>query len=99
MLTDRYGLALSTSSPLARDAYVERYDLLFPLWPDAAEAFARATAEDAGFALAHLGSAQAFAMLLLVESINLSNEEMRASVRCFMESRAKPVQVRAVFRS
>jgi tetratricopeptide (TPR) repeat protein len=58
MLTDRYGLALTTSAPLARDAYVEGYDLLFTLWPGASEAFERATAEDPDFALAYLGTAQ-----------------------------------------
>lgn len=63
MLADRYGLALSTSSPAARDAYVEGYDLMFGLWPGAAETFARATAEDPGFALAHLGSAQVAAAM------------------------------------
>ena len=61
MLADRYGLALSTASTAARDAYVEGYDLMFALWPGAADGFARATAEDPHFALAHLGSAQAAA--------------------------------------
>ena len=33
MLTDRYGLALSTKSPAASDAYLEGYDLLLTLYP------------------------------------------------------------------
>ena len=62
MLTDRFGLALSTASPAARDAYVEGCDLMFAAWPGAGQAFARATAADPGFALAHLGAAQVAAM-------------------------------------
>ena len=61
MLTDRYGNALSTTSAAARDAYIQGYDKFFAAWPGAAEAFARSTAEDPGFALAHLGTAQAAA--------------------------------------
>ena len=34
-------------------------DLMFAAWPGAKEAFARATMEAPGFALAHLGAAQA----------------------------------------
>jgi Tfp pilus assembly protein PilF len=58
LLTDRYGLSVSTSSIAARDAYVEGYDLMFTFWPGAADAFSRATAEDPNFALAYLGTAQ-----------------------------------------
>lgn len=60
-LTDRYGLALSTGSLAARDAFVEGYDLLLMMLPTAGAAFAAATAEDPNFALAHLGAAQAAA--------------------------------------
>ena len=59
MLTDRYGLALSTASPAARDAYVEGCDLLLTLYPGALAAFDRAIAADPGFALAHVGRARA----------------------------------------
>jgi len=59
MLTDRYGLALATASPAARDAYVEGCDLLLTLYPGAAAAFDRAIAADPGFALAHVGRARA----------------------------------------
>lgn len=62
MLTDRYDNALSTTSTAARDAYVAGYELLFLPWPGISEAFAVATTEDPGFALAHLGAAQAAAM-------------------------------------
>ena len=59
MLADRYGLDVSTASPLARDAYVEGSDLLLTGYPGALEAFDRAIAADEGFALAHAGRARA----------------------------------------
>ena len=58
MLTDRYGLALSTASAAARDAYAQASDLALTFYPGAAEAYDRAIAADAGFALAHAGKAQ-----------------------------------------
>jgi hypothetical protein len=39
MLTDRYGLPLSTGSAAARDAYVEAADLALTFYPGAAEAY------------------------------------------------------------
>ncbi|GGC73046.1 tetratricopeptide repeat protein 38 family protein [Siccirubricoccus deserti] len=58
MLTDRYGLRLSTTSSEARDAYIEGCDLLLRMYPGAAAAFARATAADLGFAIAHAARAR-----------------------------------------
>src|SRR5262245_40087623 len=58
MLTDRYGLALSTASAGARDAYVQASDLALTFYPGAAEAYDRAIAADPGFALARAGKAQ-----------------------------------------
>jgi tetratricopeptide (TPR) repeat protein len=58
MLTDRYGLGLSTASAAARDAYVQASDLALTFYPGAAEAYDRAIAADPGFALAHAGKAQ-----------------------------------------
>jgi tetratricopeptide (TPR) repeat protein len=58
MLTDRYGLALSTTSVAARDAYVEGSGLALTFYPGAARAYDRAIAADPGFALAHAGKAQ-----------------------------------------
>ena len=58
MLTDRYGLSLSTASAGARDAYVEGCDLALTFYPGAARAYDRAIAADPGFALAHAGKAQ-----------------------------------------
>ena len=58
MLTDRFGLALSTASAEARDAYVQASDLALTFYPGAAEAYDRAIAADPGFALAYVGKAQ-----------------------------------------
>jgi len=58
MLTDRYGLALSTTSAAARDAYVQASGLALTFYPGAAEAYDRAIAADPGFALAYAGKAQ-----------------------------------------
>lgn len=59
MLTDRYGLVLSTGSVAARDAYVEGCAAKLVNYPGAVEAFDRAIAADPGFALAHAARAHA----------------------------------------
>src|SRR5215469_8459034 len=59
MLTDRYGLLLSTASSAARDAYVEGSEAKLTMYPGAIEAFDRAIAADPGFALAHAARAHA----------------------------------------
>src|ERR1700730_10947335 len=59
MLTDRYGLLLSTTSFAARDAYVEGCEAKLTMYPGAIEAFDRAIAADPGFALAHAARAHA----------------------------------------
>lgn len=53
MFKDRYGLALSTGSQTARDAYVEGVDLFLSANFGSEAAFERAIAADEGFALAH----------------------------------------------
>lgn len=60
MLTDRYGLTVSTTSATARDAYGDGVDLLLTVYPGAAAAFERAIAADPTFALPHIGKARAF---------------------------------------
>src|SRR5437763_16305618 len=55
---DRYGLTISTTSPQAAEAYPEGVDLMLSAWPGAAEAFERAIAADADFALAHIARAR-----------------------------------------
>ena len=59
MLTDRYGLFLSTSSPTTRDAYVEGCEAKLTMYPGAIEAFDRAIAADPRFALARTARAHA----------------------------------------
>jgi Tfp pilus assembly protein PilF len=59
MLTDRYGLPLSTASPAARDAYIEGCEAKLTMHPGAVEAFDRAIAAEPGFALAHAAKAHA----------------------------------------
>ena len=59
MLTDRYGLPLSTTSSAARDAYIEGCEAKLTLYPGAIEAFDGAIAADPGFALAHAAKAHA----------------------------------------
>src|SRR5437868_15348647 len=59
MLTDRYGLPLSTTSPVARDAYVEGCQAKLTMYPGAIEAFDRAVVAAPGFALAHTAKAHA----------------------------------------
>ncbi len=62
MFRDRYGLALSTGSAAARDAYVEAMDLFLAADVGAEQGFARAALEDPSFALAHAGRARALQM-------------------------------------
>lgn len=57
MLTDRYDLPLSTTSPEARDAYVQGCEAKLIAHPGALAAFDRAIAADPGFALPHAAKA------------------------------------------
>ena len=59
MLTDEYGLSVSTSSTAARDAYVEGCQAKLTMYPGAIELFDRAIAADPQFALAHAVKAHA----------------------------------------
>jgi len=58
MLTDRYGLGLSTKSTAARDAYVDASERALTFYPGALAAYDDAIAADPDFALAHAGKAQ-----------------------------------------
>jgi hypothetical protein len=57
MVTDRYGLPLSTTSAAARDAYVAGCEAKLTMYPGAIEAFDRAIGAEPGFALARVGKA------------------------------------------
>lgn len=63
MLTDPYGLALTTGSAAARDAYALGLDRVLTQYPGIGAAFDAALAADPGFALAQIGRAQAFLFL------------------------------------
>jgi hypothetical protein len=58
MLQDRYGNPLSTSSQVARDAYVDAVDRTLAATEGAAEQFEAAIVADANFALAHIALAR-----------------------------------------
>jgi len=58
MLTDRYGLGLSTTSTAAQEAYARATDLALTFYPGGGEAYDRAIAADPNFAMAHAGKAQ-----------------------------------------
>jgi len=59
MLTDGYGLSLSTTSSVARDAYVQGCGAKLTMYPGAIEAFDRAVSADPGFALPYAARAHA----------------------------------------
>jgi tetratricopeptide (TPR) repeat protein len=59
MLSDRYGLPVSTSSPAALEAYDRGVRALLGFGADTAAAFGEAVAADPDFALAHAGLALA----------------------------------------
>ena len=59
MLTDSYGLSLSTTSTDARDAYVQGCEAKLTMYPGAIEAFDHAISADPGFALPHAARAHA----------------------------------------
>lgn len=63
MLKDRYDNPLSTSSTLARDAYVKGTDLLLSASAGTEAAFREAIAADDGFALAHIALARTLQIL------------------------------------
>jgi Flp pilus assembly protein TadD len=59
MLTDGYGLSLCTTSPAARNAYVQGCNAKLTMYPGAIEAFDHAISIDPGFALPHAARAHA----------------------------------------
>jgi tetratricopeptide (TPR) repeat protein len=61
-VTDRYGAQVTTSSALARDAYVEGVDLLLAAQPGGEARFARALELDDGLAVAAIGRARCLAL-------------------------------------
>ncbi len=91
MLRDRYGLALSTGSSEARDAFVAGCDLLLSGNSSPERAFAQAIAADPGFTLAHISKARAHQvrgdMALAREALDAGN----AVASCLPEREASYV--------
>lgn len=58
MLADRYGLTVSSTSEVARDAYVAGADCILSAIAGWREHFGRAVEADPAFALAHIGFAR-----------------------------------------
>ncbi|MGH7354863.1 MAG: hypothetical protein ACRELS_09850, partial [Candidatus Rokuibacteriota bacterium] len=56
-ITDRYGLPVTTSSPVAAERFQDGMDRLLSYGAGAEECFAGALEADEGFAVAHAGSA------------------------------------------
>ena len=84
-VTDRYGLAVSTSSAAARDHYVAGVDLFLAALPGAEQAFDRALAADPRFALAEAGRARTLQLVARMD-------EARAAVALARELAAPLVR-------
>ena len=63
MLKDRYGLPISTSSDVARDAYIAGCDGVLVAWAGDKAHLRRAVEADPGFALAHVALARALFLM------------------------------------
>jgi hypothetical protein len=63
MIRDRYGLALTTTSPTAGQAYVEGVDRFLAAHAGPEDCFERAVTADPSFALAHIGLARSLQLL------------------------------------
>jgi tetratricopeptide (TPR) repeat protein len=78
MLTDRYGLPISTSSETARDAYIAGCDAVLSAEHGDAAHLARALAGDPDFALAHVALARARFLMADVAGARQSAARARA---------------------
>ena len=78
VLEDRYGNALTTSSRLACDAYIDGVDRLLAAGTDIDKTFQDAVAVDEGFALAHIALARAKQVLGLGNEVKAPLERALA---------------------
>jgi hypothetical protein len=78
MLTDRYGLPISTSSETARDAYIAGCDAVLSAEHGEGAHLARALAADPDFALAHVALARARFLMADVAGARQSAARARA---------------------
>jgi len=79
-MLDRYGLTVSTSSPVAFDHYVDGMDALLSYGARAEEAFSAALAADDGLALAHSGRALLALVVGDADSARVGMERARERV-------------------
>ena len=73
-IKDRYGFALTTSSPKAAEHYIEGVDLLLEQNFGPEDRFRQATEADEGFALAHGG-------LALMQMLRAQPDEAKATAK------------------
>ena len=78
MLADRYGLSLSTSSQVARDAYVMGADCILAAVAGAPAHLGRALEADPDFALAHIALARANLLVAQVPQARIAAARARA---------------------
>ncbi len=79
-IADRYGLAVSTSSPLAAASFQDGMDRLLSFSAGAGECFAAAVQADEGLAVAHTGAALVAAVLGDTAGARASAERAREHV-------------------
>lgn len=79
-ITDRYGLAVSTSSPVAAASFQDGMDRLLSFSAGAGECFAAAVQADDGLAMAHTGAALVAAVLGDTAGARASAERAREHV-------------------
>jgi tetratricopeptide (TPR) repeat protein len=77
MLADRYGLSLSTSSQVARDAYVMGADCILSAVAGAQAHLGRALETDPDFALAHIALARAMFLMAQVPQARTATARAR----------------------
>lgn len=87
--TDRYGLALSTSSDGAAAAYREGVDRILAAWPGAGEVLDEAIAADPDFALAHVARARVHFFYAEIAEARAAVEKARALVARRGDAREK----------
>src|SRR5262245_43719089 len=93
-MQDRYGLPLTTSSPMAAERFIEGIDLLLEQNFGPEEQFAQAIEADAGFALAH--SALAYMLNLRAQVAEAREHAQQAQSLATGVSRREQQQIEAI---
>jgi len=92
-VTDRYGLAVSTSSTSALAAYVEAVDLLLAALPGAEEAFGRALTAQPRFALAQAGRARTLQLLARMDEARVAARHARGMAAALPRRERQHVEI------